>query len=241
MNAAQESIAYPDPSALTVLDLSALRFRQASAADAGLLAPLIHEAAQTEFAWLFEAPAAETVAFLQHALAEPMGHFSWQHLRVATLADQPVAVMGVQDGRGGLLNGPYLAMQLMQYFGWRQTAGILRRGLVLQREVPVPQPDQTLIAHCATAPRWRRQGVFGALFQDALGRGLIPVRKGQDIILDVLASNISAMALYRKLGFVTISTRPFAAAGVPDHLFARRMRYRGAPGNGASLAVTGQR
>jgi ribosomal protein S18 acetylase RimI-like enzyme len=197
-----------------------------------LLAPLIHEAAQTEFAWLFDAPPEHTLAFLQHALAEPMGHFSWQHLRVATLADQPVAVMGIQDGRGGLLNGPYLAMQLMQHFGWRQTTGILRRGLVLQREVPVPQQDQTLIAHCATAPRWRRQGVFAALFGHALANGLIPARKGQDIILDVLVSNDSAVALYRKLGFVTISTRAFAAVGVPDHLYARRMRYRGVPGNG---------
>ncbi len=221
------AIAYPSASALTPLDLSTLGFRQASAADATLLAPLIHEAALTEFAWLFDTPSEEILAFLQHALGEPMGHFSWQHLRVATLADQPVAVMGVQDGRGGLLNGPYLAAQLMQQFGWRQTGGILRRGLILQREVPVPQPDQTLIAHCATAPQWRRQGVFAALFDHALRHGLLPVRKGQDIILDVLVSNTSATALYRKLGFVPIGTRPFAAPGVPDHLFAQRMRYRG--------------
>lgn len=226
---AHDVIVYPTASNLQPFHSSQLRYRQASAGDATVLAQLIYAAGEAEFAYFLGADSQTCIAFLQEALEEPLGHFSWHHHQVATLADQPVAVMSIQDGRGSLLNGPYLAAQLTRHFGWRQTGAILRRGLVLQREIPSPARDQTLIAHCATVPEMRGLGVFSALFSHAMTCGQLPARKGQDIILDVLASNTQAFALYRRLGFVQMSTHPFVAAGVPEHLFAKRMRFRATP------------
>lgn len=207
-------------------DLSALMFRRANANDAAVLAPLVLASGSEEFAWLLNAPPDACEDFLRHAIAAPHGRFSWTRHLIATLDDQPVAALAIQDGRHNWLDDFYAVRDFLKHFGLRRVPGIIRRGLILENEIPAPTRRQTLIAHCATHPDLRGRGIFRSLFAHAMTRQLLPARAGQMLVLDVLNTNRRAAALYRELGFESITDGRRCSSWLPAHLAATRMRYR---------------
>ncbi|AMX01663.1 ribosomal protein S18-alanine N-acetyltransferase [Microbulbifer thermotolerans] len=58
--------------------------------------------------------------------------------------------------------------------------------------------DEAEILDIAVAPDWRRRGIAGALLQRLIA-GL--PRQITRVLLEVRASNVAALSLYRKLGF----------------------------------------
>ncbi|MHA7681443.1 GNAT family N-acetyltransferase [Cupriavidus sp. PET2-C1] len=201
-------------------------FRPATAHDAAALAPLVMASGQLEFDYLLGNAGEARVAFLRQVIASDTGKFSWRRHRVATIEDQPVAVLAIQDGRTNLLDDPHIALAFLRFFGLRQTASIAARGLILEREIPPPKRTQTLLAHCATRDDMRGQGIFQGLFADTMRSGLLPARAGQGLFLDVLRSNVRAAALYRRLGFVTVDARLDRPRKLPPHLRSARMRFQ---------------
>lgn len=206
---------------------SRLGFRAATARDARVLAPLVLASGRQEFAFLFDDGDAECEGFLAYAMAAGHGRFSWRRHYVATIDEAPVAVMAIQDGRSraGWLDDPVAAGQFLRHFGIRRTAGIIRRGLLLERELPKPAAHQTLMAHCATRPDMRGTGVFGELFQHVVQTNRLPAFPGQELVLDVLKHNTRAAALYKRLGFVVATGKRPAPRGLPLWLAADRMIF----------------
>ncbi|KAI3590498.1 hypothetical protein D9X30_3983 [Cupriavidus sp. U2] len=202
-----------------------LGFRPAMARDANALASLVLASGEQEFQFLFDDVNAACEDFLAYAIATPNGRFSWRRHYVATVDDAPVAVMAIQDGRAGWLDDPVAAGQFLRYFGARRTAGIIRRGLLLEREIPKPSRHETLMAHCATHPDLRGSGVFRALFQQVIETNRLPASAGQALVLDVLKHNTRAAALYRRLGFVVATCNRPSPRGLPTSLAADRMIF----------------
>ncbi|WP_316873506.1 GNAT family N-acetyltransferase [Ralstonia edaphi] len=144
---------------------------------------------------------------------------------VATLEEQPVAVLAIQNGRKNGFDDLYSVRDFLQHFGPLRTPGLIRRGLILETEIPAPTRRQTLLAHCATHPRLRGQGIFNALFSHAMSQQLLPAMADQVLVLDVLDTNERAAALYRSLGFEPVGLRR-RSGRLPTHLAATRMQYR---------------
>lgn len=205
-----------------------LDFRSATAHDARALAPLVLASGRQEFAFLLDDGDAACEEFLACAIAAAHGRFSWRRHYVATLDETPVAVMAIQDGssRLGWLDDAVATGQFLCHFGVRRTAGIIRRGLLLEREIPKPAANQTLMAHCATRPDMRGTGIFQALFQHVLDTSRLPAFPGQELVLDVLRLNTRAAALYKRLGFVVAAGKRPAPRSLPVSLAADRMTFR---------------
>lgn len=202
-----------------------LDFRAATARDANVLAPLVLASGRQEFRFLLDEDEAACEGFLASALAAPHGRFSWRRHYVATVQDVPVAVMAIQDGRAGWLDDPVAAGQFLRYFGARRTAGIIRRGLLLEREIPKPSRHETLMAHCATHPDLRGSGVFRALFRHVIETSRLPASPRHALVLDVLKHNTRAAALYRQLGFVVAPGKRPSPRALPASLAADRMMF----------------
>lgn len=209
--------------------LAAMVCRPATAHDATALAPLVLASGGLEFSYLLGGTREERESFLRKVIAADNGRFSWRRHRVAALGNEPVAVLGIQDGRTNLLDGPRVALDFLRVFGARRTGGIIGRGLILEREIPAPKRRQTLLAHCATRADMRGQGIFQALFAETMRAGLLPAGPGQALVLDVLGSNARAAALYRKLGFVAMDAPPERAGRLPPALRAARMQFQPSP------------
>lgn len=167
--------------------------------DAAALAPLVLTSGLEEFMYLLDASPEVCEDFLRHAIAAPSGRFSRRRHIVATMNNRPVAILALQDGRNGLLDNPRAALDFLRYFGIQRTSGIVRRGLLLEREIPMPNRRQTLMAHCATRPDMRGAGIFSVLFRHVMQLGALSASAGQSLILDVLQTNMHAATLYPQL------------------------------------------
>lgn len=220
----------------STVNTSSLIFRQAAASDAAALAPLVHAAGSEEFAWLFKASVSEAETFLRRAIARPHGRFSWKRHIVATLNDAPVAVLAIQHGRRTCFDGPLAVHDFRVSFGVRRTPSIVRRGLVLEREIPPPRFDQILIQHCATVAELRGHGIFRALFAHVQANYLASFLPHRSLVLDVLDTNERAAMLYRELGFREIAKPVRRSQALPANLTSTRMQWAGLTariGNGA--------
>ncbi|EIF69397.1 acetyltransferase protein [Burkholderia pseudomallei 1258a] len=205
------------------------RFRAAAASDAHACAPLVFESGVREFGYFLGEPPARCIAFLAFAFASKHGRFSWRRHRVALGGDGTVsAVLAAHDGRATTFDDLHVAWMLLRFFGVARTIRMLLRGLVLESELPAPKRSQTLIAHCSTEARVRGCGAFSALFDDAMRAGLLGVEPGREVVLDVLASNERARALYERLGFAATPRARPRSARLPGELASVRMRFGGA-------------
>ncbi|AKM01769.1 acetyltransferase [Burkholderia pyrrocinia] len=203
-----------------------LRRRAADAADAHTCAPLILASGTREFAFFLGVSPGQCIAFLAFAFASKHGRFSWRRHRVAVSEDGIVrAVLAVHDGRRTMWDDVHVAWMLINFFGFVCAVRMLLRGLILEGELPAPTREQTLIAHCAVDEAWRGRGVFSALFDDAMRAGGLRQGPVREIVLDVLASNVRARALYERLGFTEMPKSRRRSARLPQELISTRMRF----------------
>jgi ribosomal-protein-alanine N-acetyltransferase len=92
--------------------------------------------------------------------------------------------------------------------------------------------EELRINNVAVSPEWRRQGLGERLILFAMAAG--EAAGCRDAILEVRPSNEAAQALYRKLGFTDLCTRPrYYSDNGEDALVMRRhlrpqMRLKGA-------------
>jgi hypothetical protein len=201
-------------------------FRLARPDDAEAVAPLVFASGTREFQFFLGVPPAVCIAFLRFAFVANIGRFSYRRHRVAVVdGGGIVGVLAVHDGRATLLDDPHIAFMLLRFFGLRRTFGILRRGLVLEGELPAPRRSQTLLAHCATREDARATGIFSALFHEALHADRLGTQGGRELVLDVLISNTRAFELYRRLGFTEITRVRERSRQLPVDLESVRMRF----------------
>jgi GNAT superfamily N-acetyltransferase len=201
------------------------QFRDAAPEDAAQCAPLIFASGSGEFGFFLGEAEACCIAFLAFAFCLRQGRFSWRRHRVAVADDGTVlAVCAVQHGRAVAFDHARVIWALLCFFGLRDLAGKLRRGRILQTELPAPKSAQILIAHCATDARYRSRGIFSALLDDTLRVAVMPFIDGRDVVLDVLTRNIRAKAIYQRLGFEAQVRRHPRSRHLPVELESVRMR-----------------
>ncbi|TCW78818.1 N-acetyltransferase [Burkholderia sp. SRS-46] len=203
-----------------------LRFRAARPGDAQMCAALVFAAGVGEFGFFLGECDARCIAFLKFAFQSRHGRFSWRRHRVGVADDGTVlAVTAVQDGRRTMFDDIFVVWGLLRFFGPCHIVRRLLRGLVLKSELPAPKRSQCLIAHCATDERYRGRGISSALLDDALRAGVLPLDRGrQEVVLDVLTSNVRARALYERLGFVAQARPRLRSRWLPVELASIRMR-----------------
>jgi ribosomal protein S18 acetylase RimI-like enzyme len=199
--------------------------RPAGPEDAQACAPLVFASGVGEFGFFLDESDARCIAFLADAFKSRHGRFSWRRHRIAMTDDgRVVGVMALQDGRHTMLDDVHVVWALLQFFGLRHLVHKLLRGLVLETELPAPKRTQILVAHCATDAQHRGQGIFSALFDDALRAGALPSDGSRDVVLDVLNSNVRARALYERLGFAALVRSRERSRRLPAALASSRMR-----------------
>ena len=202
--------------------------RPARSDDADNAAPLVFTSGKQEFGFLFGAPPDECIAFLLAAFASTHGRFSWRRHWVSTTeGDIAVAVLATHGSSTTLSDNLWFAWMTLRFFGLLRTVGVLRRGLILESELPPPRRGETLLAHCATREDTRSRGVFSALLNAARSSKTAPsIPKSEGLVLDVLVSNERAAQLYRRLGFVALERKRPRARTLPAELESVRMRFQ---------------
>jgi GNAT superfamily N-acetyltransferase len=204
-------------------DSPAVRFRAATAQDAGAAVPLIHSSGPAAFDYVFALPGhGDALAFLRHAFVDGAGEFGWRNHVVGELEGVVVAVGAAYGGETSLAFTLAAARQILAYYGLRHAPGVIARGLRVERVIPPPSRGMHYLAHLGVSSALRGQGIGRALIDELVRRGLQAGRRR--MVLDVAASNPRAQALYERLGFGVIVERRSALANawgtVPDH---RRM------------------
>jgi len=201
--------------------------RPARPDDASQAAPLVLASGKLEFGFLFGVPGEECIAFLRAAFASTHGRFSWRRHWVSAQGGDVIGVLAAHGSRSTLADNLWFACMTLHFFGLRRTVGILRRGLILERELPPPRHGETLLAHCATREDARSRGVFSALL-NAAQTGTMPpsISRSEGLVLDVLVSNDRAAQLYRRLGFVALERKRPRARSLPLALESVRMRFK---------------
>jgi ribosomal protein S18 acetylase RimI-like enzyme len=200
--------------------------RPARAEDAAQAAPLVFASGKLEFAFLFGVPEDRCIAFLRAAFASTHGRFSWRRHWVSAMEDDVVGVLAAHGSRSTLSDNLWFAWMALRFFGLRRVIGVLRRGLILESELPPPRRGETLLAHCATRSDARSRGIFSALLNTAqTSMPQPPIPRNDRLVLDVLVSNQRAARLYRRLGFVAIERKRPPARSLPAELESVRMRF----------------
>ena len=197
-----------------------VRFRPAAPDDAGAAVPLIHGSGPAAFDYVFAVQGrGDARGFLAHAFVDGAGEFGWRNHWVGELDGRVVAV-GAGFG-GEAMPGFTLAAarQILVHYRLR-AAGVLARGLRVERVIQPPGRDMHYLAHLGVVPELRGQGVGRALVAHLLELGR---RQGKRrIVLDVATTNPQAQALYERLGFVVTGERASALANAQGAVPAQR-------------------
>lgn len=202
---------------------SALGFRRAAPADAAAAVPLIYSSGPAAFDYVFAVTGHITAQeFLRRAFVDGAGEFGWRNHQVGVLDGEVVAVGAGYGGESGLAFMLAAARQILVHYGPRHAAGVIARGLKVERVIPPPARRLHYLAHLGVAPARRGQGIGQQLIEHLVAQG--KAQGKQRLALDVAVGNPRAQALYERLGFSVIAQRPSRLAKgqavVPDH---RRM------------------
>ncbi|HUO95921.1 MAG TPA: GNAT family N-acetyltransferase [Steroidobacteraceae bacterium] len=200
-----------------------LSFRPAGAADADAAVPLIYSSGPATFDYVFApAGADQALRFLHAAFRGGRGEFG--HLNhVVALADGAIVGVGAAwDGRATLRFTLAAAAQILRFYGPVGAAGVIARGLAVERVIRPPRGDELYVAHLGVREDCRGRGVGAALTRHLLG--CADRARHRIASLDVAVTNPRAEALYARLGFSVLALRRSGLARgdsvVPDH---RRM------------------
>ena len=208
-------------------DSPEVRFRAATAQDAAAAVPLIYSSGPAAFDYVFALPGhGGAQDFLRRAFVDGAGEFGWRNHVVGELEGVVVAAGVGYGGETALAFMLAAARQILAHYGLRHAAGVIARGLRVERVIPPPARGMHYLAHLGVSPALRGQGIGRALIEELVRRGMQAGRR--HMVLDVAASNPRSQALYERLGFAVTGERRSALVNaqgaVPNH---RRMERVG--------------
>lgn len=197
-----------------------LTFRRARPDDVEAAIPLIYSSGPDAFDYAFARPGRHSAQdFLRYAFLQGGGQFGWRQHWVGEQDGQVVAAGTVFGGEANL--GYLLAAtrQILGYFGLA-SAGVIRRGLQLEKII-CPPPRRTLyLAHLGVTPTLRGEGLGSQLIDHFLQMGRdanLPMAA-----LDVSVANPKAQALYERFGFKVQVEHASTLPGVSSHRYMQR-------------------
>ncbi|MBD9517796.1 GNAT family N-acetyltransferase [Pseudomonas sp. PDM22] len=197
-----------------------LTFRRARPDDVDAAIPLIYSSGPDAFDYAFARPGRNSAQdFLRYAFAQGSGQFGWRQHWVGEQDGQVVAAGTVFGGEANLGYMLAATWQIFGYFGLG-SAGVIRRGLQLEKII-CPPPRKTLyLAHLGVMPTLRGEGLGSQLIDHFLQIGRssgLPMAA-----LDVSTANPKAQALYERLGFSVQVERTSTLPGVAGSRYMQR-------------------
>lgn len=197
-----------------------LTFRHARPDDVDAAVPLIYSSGPDAFDYAFARPGRNSAQdFLRYAFLQGGGQFGWRQHWVGEQDGEVVVAGTVFGGEANLGYMLAATRQILGYFGLG-SAGVMRRGLQLEKII-CPPPRRTLyLAHLGVSPTRRGEGLGSQLIAHFLqiGRNAgLPMAA-----LDVSTANPKAQALYERLGFSVQVERASPLPGVAGSRYMQR-------------------
>jgi ribosomal protein S18 acetylase RimI-like enzyme len=181
-----------------------LSLRPALAEDAEAALPLLYSAGPEGFAFLFDAPGRDGLAFLRLAFARDAG-FLGHGVFTAAVLDQRVVGVAAAYGGDGLTGLTGRAMPaLLSFYRLGAPAVLWRLGL-LSQIARAPPRDALFVNSLGVDPELQGRGVGTRILQHAIERARAEGRRC--VCLDVATSNPRAQQLYERLGFEVVAER----------------------------------
>lgn len=195
-----------------------LFFRPATADDTALAVPLIHSSGPAAFDYVFAQPGrCSALEFLEAAFVAGDGEFGYRRHWVGELDGRVVAVGTAFTGADNLGNSLSAAKRIVLHYGPLAAAGVIGRGLRIERVIRPPRRDVLYLAHLGVTPLLIGQGIGGQLIAHLLQ--LAPVLGVRTAALDVSAGNPLAQRLYERLGFTVKVQRDSPIGSVAAHRY----------------------
>lgn len=200
--------------------------RPARPEDAGALAPLVYSSGPAAFDYVFShRTRTNAVEFLIRSLRTSGGEFGYDVHWAVELGGEVVGAGAGFTGEHPLAFMSSALRRILGTYGPVAGAGVIARGLRIERIVRPPKGAAFCVAHLGVRPDLRSKGLGEKLVRHLLARAR---EEGRTLaILDVSVENPRAQALYERLGFKVTSEHPSrlqnATARVPDH---RRMELK---------------
>jgi len=197
-----------------------LTFRHARPDDVDAAVPLIYSSGPDAFDYAFARPGRNSAQdFLRYAFVQGGGQFGWRQHWVGEQDGEVVVAGTVFGGEANLGYMLAATRQILGYFGIG-SAGVMRRGLQLEKII-CPPPRRTLyLAHLGVTQALRGEGLgsqlIGHFLQIGRNAGL-PMAA-----LDVSTANPKAQALYERLGFSVQVERASTLPGVAGSRYMQR-------------------
>ena len=202
----------------------ALAIRAARAADSEAAVPLIHSSGPAAFEYVFtRADGTSASDFLDGAFIDGRGEFGYRTHWVVEVDHRLVGIGAGYSGMSALNFTIAAARQIIDRYGLLGGAGVIRRGLAVERVVPPPTARNLFyIGHLGIVSDLQGRGIGQALIAHLLQQGR---NAGcERAALDVSCANPRAQALYERIGFRVSAEHPSSLrnrfGAVPDH---RRM------------------
>jgi len=173
--------------------------RPATPSDVDQAIPLIFSSGPDAFSYVFaHATKGDAQAFLGTAFVDGRGTFGYRNHTVAESGGKVVGIGATYSGNSGLSTAAVVATQIFKAYG-TAAAGIIGRGLRIERVMPPPKKNVQYIAHLGVDPAHQGQGIGTQLIERFLEEGR---QRGKKVAeLDVSVENPDAERLYEHLGF----------------------------------------
>jgi ribosomal protein S18 acetylase RimI-like enzyme len=206
-----------------------LHFRQAVAADADQVVPLIYSSGPAAFDFVFTTlKRGRALDFLRSAFIQGDGEFGYRNHLVAVDDGVIVATGGGWSGANGFSFMLAAARQIVGHYGLLTGAGVIVRGLRTESVIPPPPRDRYYLGHLGVVPGRQGQGIGQQLIQHLLMLGT--TQGFTATALHVSAANPRAQALYERIGFTVVQERPSTLRNAHGSVGLHRcMEARGNP------------
>ncbi|WP_101757725.1 GNAT family N-acetyltransferase [Oceanicoccus sp. KOV_DT_Chl] len=199
-----------------------LSFRHCVPEDVDLAVPLIYSSGPAAFDYVFcERRPDQAQAYLRQEFVRGKSEFGFQQ-HIAVLLDGELigvgAVRSAKQTTGFMLAAVH---SFYQFYPLLACAGVIARGLAIERVIRPPQQNVGILYHLGIAPQHQGKGYGKRLVAELL---LKVKERGLSIAgLDVAVTNPGAKSLYTKMGFVERATYrsslESAFGNVVDHIY----------------------
>ena len=184
-----------------------IQFRQAEAADADLVVPLIYSSGPAAFEFVFTVPKFGPARdFLHFAFVQGEGEFGYRNHIVGIEDGRIVAVGAGWSGASGVTFMLAAARQIFRHYGLIAGLGVIVRGLRTEAVIPPAPRNRYYLGHLGVCAERQGQGLGQKLIQHLTTRGM--ALGFTSMALDVSVTNPRAQALYERIGFTIMQERP---------------------------------
>jgi len=175
-----------------------VKIRKANAGDAEIVAFLLFDSGPEAFQYVFNTGGKTALDFLNYSFREKGGEFGHGCHSCILLDDTIIGIGAEFSGENAISFLWHNAKQIVLFYGWR-AAGVIFRGLKVERVLVPPKKNVHYIAHLDISENYRGKGMGTKLIEHFIENSKMLNRRLLE--LDVAVTNPEAKKLYTRLGF----------------------------------------